>query len=153
MKSSLIIELTVVLLLGGRAYAQADRAVPITSKTDVKKELFKYLVATKQSSQADEYKSMYQVDLVTKSSLPGVAIYKFGIQSAHADYNVVFRYQNKLIFPSTNTIGRLLTLFGNFLTQYPKSFTFDEQKRLVESLFDVIEHRDYLAKQDDLPAK
>ena len=73
MKSSLIIELTVVLLLGGRAYAQADRAVPITSKTDVKKELFKYLVATKQSSQADEYKSMYQVDCTTPQKLDSLA--------------------------------------------------------------------------------
>ena len=143
----------VTLLLSGRVHAQADRTVPITSKTDIRRELFKYLVATKQSSQADEYKSMYQVDLVTKSSLPGVALYKFGIQSAHADYNVVFRYQNKLIFPGTNTIGRLLTLFGNFMTQYPKSFSFNEQKRLTESLFDVIEHRDDLAKQEELPAK
>ena len=153
MKSSLVIELIFVLLLSSRAYAQADRTVPITSKTDIKRELFNYLVATKQSSQADEYKAMYQVDLVTKSTMPGVAIYKFGIQSAHADYNVAFRYRDKLIFPGIITTGRLLALFGNFITQYPKSFSFDEQKHLTESLFDVIEHRDDLAKQEDLPAK
>lgn len=141
------------LLLGGHAYAQADRVVPITSKTDIKRELFKYLVATKQSFQADEYKALYQIDLVTKSSTAGVAIYKFGIQSAHADYNVVFRYRDKLIFPGAMTPGHLLVLLGNFLTQYPKSFTFNEQKQLTESLFDIIEHRESLAKQEELPSK
>lgn len=150
-KSILIFVLT--LLLGGRAYAQANRVVPLTSKTDIKNELFKYLVATKQSSRAEEYKAMYQIDLVAKSSIPGVAIYKFGIQSAHADYNVVFRYRDKLIFPGVTTTGRLLALLGNFLTQYPKSFTFNEQKQLTESLFDIIEHRDYLEKQEELPSK
>ncbi|MBD2766323.1 hypothetical protein IC235_00270 [Hymenobacter sp. BT664] len=141
------------LLPGGHAFAQTDRTVLITSKTNIKRELFNYLVATKQSSQADEYNAMYQVDLVTKSSVPGVAIYKFGIQSAHAGYNVVFRYRNKLIFPGSITSGRLLTLLGNFLSQYPKSFTFNEQKQLAESLFDIIEHREYLANQDELPPK
>jgi hypothetical protein len=153
MKKTGIIFFILVLLLGRHARAQADRIVPITNKTDIKRELFKHLVATKQSSQADEYQAMYQVDLLTKASIPGVAIYKFGIQSAHADYNVAFRYQDKLIFPSAITTGHLLTLLGNFLSQYPKSFTFDEQKKLTERLFDVVEHRDYLAKQDELPAK
>lgn len=141
------------LLLGVRAFAQGDRTIPITGKTDIRRELFKYLVTTKQSTETDEYKSMYQVNLLTKSSIPGVAIYKFGIESAHADYNVAFRYRDKLILPGAITTGHLLTLLGNFLTQYPKSFTFNEQKQIIEKLFDIVEHRDYLTKQDDLPAK
>lgn len=150
-KRALIFILT--LLLGSHAYAQADRIVPITSKTDIKRELFKYLVATKQSYQADEYKTLYQIDLVTKSSIPGVAIYKFGLQSAHAEYNVVFRYRDKLIFPGVATTGHFLVLLGNFLTQYPKSFTFNQQKQLAQSMFDIIEHRDYLVEQEELPSK
>ena len=150
-KASLIFIL--FILLRTQASAQTDRTVLITNKTDVKRELFKYLVATKQSSQADEYNAMYQIDLAAKSATPGVAIYKFGIQSAHADYNVVFRYRDKLVFPGSFTSGRLLILLGNFLYQYPKSFNLSEQKQLTERLFDVIEHREYLAKQDELPPK
>ena len=76
------------LLLGltNEVAAQVSRVVPTTDKTDLKKELFKYLVATKQADKADEVKVMYQIDLLTKASTSGVGIYKFGLESAHAGY-------------------------------------------------------------------
>ena len=59
--------------------------------------------------------------------------------SAHAGYNAVFRYRNKLVFSSALASGPLLVQLRHFLAQYPTAFTPQAQRTAESQLRRIVE--------------
>ncbi len=131
-----------------QAAAVPSKAVAVANPATFDKDLFRFLLATRQADGADAYPALYKVLILVKAQHPAIGVYKFGINSAHMGYNVVFRYRDKLIFSRAEASGPLLTLFGNFMTRYPSSYSLEEQKKAAAILLDIVEANRNLAKQD-----
>ena len=130
------------------AFAQDGRTVLLKSKSSIAKELFTQLVITKQVTQKNEYKFMYQFQLSTKAHIAGVDVYKFGINSPHAAYNLAFVHRDKVVFPNTTNPGQVFRAWGDFLMRYPTSFTVGEQRELTVKILDLLEHNQTPLEQD-----
>jgi hypothetical protein len=128
------------------------RTVSTTKHTRFERELLRFLVYTHEAESDTESGSVYKVPLLVNAQQPGIGVYKFGLLSAHAGHNVVFRYRHQLVFSSARASGPLLVQLRHFLTQYPTAFT-PQAQRTTESQLRRIMEQNQTVGEGDLPTR
>ncbi|MFC6224110.1 hypothetical protein ACFP2F_12740 [Hymenobacter artigasi] len=128
------------------------RTVPATKQTRLDREMLRFLLFTHEADKATDGQALFQVPLLGSAKSPGIGIYKFGLNSAHAGYNVVFRYRYQLVFSSARSVSPLLAQLRHFLGQYPAAFTPQAQRSAEGQLRDMVQHNQTTG-ESDLPAR
>lgn len=128
------------------------RTVPTTKHTNLHREMLRFLVFTHEADKATDGHALFHVPLLGSTKRPGIGVYKFGLNAAHAGYNVVFQYRHRLVFSSARSSAPLLAQLRYFLAQYPTAFTIQAQRAVKEQLQDVVEHNQ-TAGESDLPSR
>jgi hypothetical protein len=137
-------------VVGGQAVR--SRTVPLTNPHQFDDELFRFLLATHQADGLADKSAFYKMPLLVNAHQPGIGVYQFGINSAHAGYLVVFRYRTKLVFSSALEVGPLHSLLQDFLAQHPTVFSPEAQSKVRKRLHDIVE-RNQTAGDGELPDK
>lgn len=126
------------------------RTVPTTKQTRLDREMRRFLLFTHEADKSTDVH--YQVPLLVSSKQPGIGVYKFGLNSAHAGYNVVFQYRHQLVFSSARSSGPLLAHLRRFLAQYPTAFTTQAQRVVEGQLRDIVEQNQTVG-ESELPSR
>lgn len=128
------------------------RTVPITKQTRLDREMLRFLLFTHEADRAEDAQALFQVPLLGSTKQPRIGVYKFGLNSAHAGYNVVFQYRHQLLFSSARSSTPLLAHLRRFLGQYPTAFNTQAQRDAERRLRDIVEHNQ-TAGESDLPSR
>lgn len=128
------------------------RTVPITKQTRLDREMLRFLLFTHEADQGEDAQALLQVPLLGSTKQPRIGVYKFGLNSAHAGYSVVFQYRHQLLFSSARSSAPLLAHLRRFLGQYPTAFTTQAQRDAERQLRDLVEHNQR-AGESDLPSR
>jgi hypothetical protein len=123
-----------------------------TKHSRLDEELARFLVFTHEADDPTMAHSLFKVPLLVTSKRLGIGVYKFGLNSAHAGYNVVFQYRDRLVFSSARMSGPLSTQLRHFLTQYPAVFSATAQRSIQSQLTNIVEHNQ-TAGETDLPIR
>lgn len=78
--------------------AVTTRAVPVTKQIRLNREMRRFLLFTHEADRGEDGQALFQVSLLGSTKQPGIGVYKFGLNSAHAGYNVAFQYRHQLVF-------------------------------------------------------
>jgi hypothetical protein len=132
--------------------AITSRTVPTTKQSSLNHELRQFLVFTHEADGQTASQALFKVPLLVTPKYPGVGVYKFGLNSSHTGYNVVFQYRNNLVLSSARLLGPLITQLHQFLTQYPTAFSAAAQRRVQGQLKTIVE-QNQLAAESDLPTR
>lgn len=135
-----------------RVKSITSRTVSTTKRSSLDHELRQYLLFTHEADDQIQARYLFKVPLLVTTKYPGIGVYKFGLNSAHAGYNVVFQYRNQLVFSSALLSGPLLTQLRNLLTQYPNAFSAAAQRTVESQLKDIVEHNQTVG-EGELPPK
>ncbi|TGE03726.1 hypothetical protein [Hymenobacter fodinae] len=122
------------------------RTVPTTKQTHLDREMLRFLLFTHEADKAID--GHFQVPLLVSSKQPGIGVCKFGLNSAHAGYNVVFQYRHQLVFSSALSLAPLLAHLRRFLTQYPTAFTTQAQRAVESELRGIVEHNQTVGESE-----
>lgn len=128
------------------------RTVPATKHTRLDSEMLRFLLFTHEADKGTNGQAVFQVPLLVSAKQPGIGIYKFGLNSAHAGYNVVFQYRHQLVFSSARSSAPLLAQLRHFLGQYPATCNKQAQRAVEGQLRDIVEHNQ-TAGESDLPTR
>jgi hypothetical protein len=128
------------------------RTVPVTKQTRLDREMLRFLLFTHEADRGEDRQALFQVSLLGSTKQPRIGVYKFGLNSAHAGYNVVFQYRHQLLFSSARSSAPLLAHLRHFLDQYPTAFTTQAQRDSERQLRDIVKHNQN-ASESDLPSR
>jgi len=116
------------------------RTVSATKHTQLDREMRRFLLFTHEADKDTDEQALFQVPLLGSSKQPGIGVYKFGLNSAHTGYNVVFQYRHQLVFSSARSSAQLLAHLRCFLAQYPSAFNTQTQRTVEGQLRDIVQH-------------
>jgi hypothetical protein len=128
------------------------RTVPITKQTHLEGEMRRFLLVTHQADATADVHVLFQVPLLRSPKQPRIGIYKFGLNSAHDGYNVVFQYPHHLVFSSARSSAPLLAQLQRFWSQCPSTFSQQAQRAAKGQLLDIVVHNQ-TAGESALPSK
>lgn len=128
------------------------RTVPVTKQTRLDREMLRFLLFTHEADRGEGRQALFQVLLLGSTKQPRIGVYKFGLNSAHARYKVVFQYRHRLLFSSARSSAPLLEHLRRFLGQYPTAFNTQAQRDAERQLRGIVEHNQ-TAGESDLPSQ
>jgi hypothetical protein len=135
-----------------RVKAITSRTVLTTKQSSLDHELRQFLVFTHESDDQTVSQTLFKVPLLVTTKYPDVGVYKFGLNSSHTGYNVVFQYRNYLVLSSARLLSPLITQLHQFLSQYPTAFSAAAQRTVQGQLKTIVE-QNQPAGESDLPTR
>jgi hypothetical protein len=128
------------------------RTIPTTKQPRLDRELLRFLLFTHEADATTSRQALFHSPLLVSTLQTRIGVYKFGLNAAHAGYNVVFQYRHQLVFSSARTAAPLLAHLRHFLRQYPTAFSAQAQRTVEAQLWDIVE-RNQSAGESDLPSR